>query len=162
MNNILSFYPLTIEHAKYLTCVWADKNVIKYTDIHTPCSINQINDIVDYLKLHDVFIVKNKTTIIGIMGCPVINKDKNEFSIFYHFCRACWNHGYATFSLEWLIMYMKRKYSSFTLTADTIAENIASEKLLLKNNFTMISEEPYECDGISSVKRRYTFKHNEI
>ena len=156
MNNTLTFEPLTAEHGKFLTCVWADKNVIKYTDIHTACSSEQINNMISDLKSYEVFVVKNKMTVIGIIGCLPFDKQKsNEFSIFYYFCRACWHHGYASDSVKWLICYMKRKYHSFIIYADSITENVFSERLLLKNNFKIVSELPYETENISSSKRRY-------
>lgn len=159
MNNTLTFEPLSIEHGKFLTCVWSDKNVIKYADIYTPCSTEQINNIINNLKSYDVFVVKNKLTVIGMMGClPECDEEKNQFSIFYYFCRACWNHGYATDSIKWLICFMRRKYQPLTLYADNIAENVFSEKLLLKNNFKMVSEKPYQSESMCSNKRRYVLE----
>lgn len=112
--------------------IWCDKDVIKYTNIKTPCTSDEIKQKIDIFRSQDVFIVENNSQVIGIIGCPCIDKAKSEYGLFYQFKKSQWGKGYATAAVKWLIEYMKNKYCHMTLFADVVSSNTASEKILNK------------------------------
>lgn len=140
MNN-LKYEPLNDVFVEDLLKIWGDTEVIKYTNIKAPCSLSEIKDRVERLKEFDVFVVSNKGDVVGIIGCPCIDKDKLQFGLFYQFCKSSWGKGYGTKTTEWLLEYMKEKYGETTIFADVVVDNIASEKILKKFGFKFISEE---------------------
>ena len=73
--------------------IWCDKEVIKYTNIKTPCTLSEAKNRIKNLKDFDAFVVSNEDGVIGIIGCPCINKEKLEFGLFYQFCKSSWGKG---------------------------------------------------------------------
>ena len=137
----LKYRPLDANFEKDLLNIWSDKEVIKYTNIKNPCTLIEIKNKIDILKEFDVFIVSDKDGVIGIIGCPYIDKENLYFGLFYQFCRSSWSKGYATKSIKWLLEFMREKYNEITIFADVIHENVASEKILKHFGFKFILEE---------------------
>ncbi|MGL4453186.1 MAG: GNAT family N-acetyltransferase [Sarcina sp.] len=152
----LKYVPLEGGFAEDLLSIWADKDVIKYTNIKEPCTLQDIKNRIDILKNFDVFIVSTEDRGIGITGCPCIDKEKSHFGLFYQFCKSSWGKGYATESTKWLLEFMREKYGEITIFADVVHDNIASEKILRYFGFKFISEEEYfERDGVKMKIHNY-------
>lgn len=151
----LIYEPLNDSHSNSLLSIWSDEEVIRYTSIKSPCTLDEIRERIKRLKAFDVFIVRNEDKIIGIIGCPCINQEKLQYGLFYQFCKSSWGQGYATKSIAWLLNFMKEKYKEVTLFADVIVGNVASEKILMQFNFELISEEELDRCGTKFKVRNY-------
>lgn len=145
--NKLKYEPLNDSHSNSLLPIWADEDVIRYTNIKSPYTLEEVRERIKRLKEFDVFVVSNEDKVIGIIGCPCINQEKLGYGLFYQFSKSSWGQGYATKSMTWLMDFMKEKYQEVTLFADVVVDNVASEKILMKFNFDLISEEELESNG---------------
>ena len=152
----LKYKPLDDTFVEDLLHIWSDEEVIKYTNIKIPCTLEEIRDRVKVLKDFDVFVVSNKDGVIGIIGCPCIDREKLQFGLFYQFCKLSWGKGYATKATEWLLEFMREKYNQITLFADVVEDNVASEKILKHFGFKFISEEDgFEYNGVKMKIHNY-------
>ncbi len=143
----LQYESIDVCHAYGLLDMWADADVIKYTNMTLPCVMEDVQKRIEIFQPFDVFAVVQDRKLVGIIGCPPICKEKQQFGLFYQFNKSSWGHGNATTATKWLIDYMRQKYKSLTLFADVVVDNIASEKVLQKFGFLQISEETIERDG---------------
>lgn len=145
----LEYRPIELQYAKELMLVWSDEEVIWYTNVKVPCTLEEIQDRITRFSEHEVFVVCYKEKAIGVIGCPTINEEKKEFGVFYQFQKAVWGQGIATVATTWLIQYVKGKYGEVTLYADVVTDNVASEKILKALGFKFVSEEKeaFERDG---------------
>jgi len=144
---MLTYVPLNELHADSLLPIWADEDVIKYTNIKTPCTPEEVRSRITRLKDFDVFVVLQDERVIGVVGCPCIDKEKRQYGIFYQFCKSAWGKGIATAAAKWLLRYMERKYPNPTLFADVVVDNVASEKILNQLGFQLASEGAFERNG---------------
>lgn len=156
----LQYEPLNESHINDLVPIWSDEDVIRYTNIKKPCSLEEISERINRLKVFDVFIVRSNNDVVGIIGCPCIDKLKSQYGLFYQFKKSAWGQGFASQSTEWLLKYMRKKYSKVTLYADVVVDNIASEKILIYSGFVYINEEKngFERDGRKITIRNYKLK----
>ena len=145
----LEYSPIELQYAKELMLVWSDEEVIRYTNVKVPCTLEEIQDRITRFSEHEVFVVCYKEKAIGVIGCPTINEEKKEFGVFYQFQKAVWGQRIATVAATWLIQYMQEKYGEVTLYADVVTDNVASEKILKALGFKFVSEEKeaFERDG---------------
>jgi ribosomal-protein-alanine N-acetyltransferase len=151
----LKYEPLNDSHANSLLSIWSDEEVILYTNIKSPCTLEEIRDRIKALEAFDVFIVRKEDVVIGIIGCPCINQEKLQYGLFYQFCKSSWGQGHATESTAWLLNFMREKYQEITLFADAVVDNIASEKILKHFGFELISEEEFNRSGVKSIVNNY-------
>ncbi len=152
----LTYTPLDDAHANGLLSIWSDADVIRFTNIKEPCTLEEVKHKIRVLKDFDVFVVSNANGFIGIVGCPCIDKAKSQYGLFYQFCKLSWGQGYATAATKWLLRYMKKKYGNITFFADVVVENIASEKILKRFGFKFISQEDgFKCNGIKMKINNY-------
>lgn len=142
----LQYERIAVRHADGLLKIWEDEDVIKYTNMTLPCTMENVEKRIAIFQPLDVFAVIQEGELIGIIGCPPVSKEKHQFGLFYQFCKSSWGQGNATIATEWLIDNMRQKYKSFTLFADVVVDNIASEKVLQKFGFEQLSEETIERD----------------
>ncbi len=152
----LKYETLKESHANDLSSIWADKDVIQYTNIKKPCTLIEIIERIKVLKDFDVFVVSNENGLIGIIGCPCVDKEKSQYGVFYQFCKSSWGKGYATQATEWLLNFMREKYDKITFFADVVVNNVASEKILRHFGFEFISEEDgFERNGMKMKIHNY-------
>lgn len=153
----LEYEHISKSEAKDLIAIWSDKEVIRYTNIKRPCTLEEIENRILIFKNQDVFIVKNNQKTIGIVGCPCINKEKSEFGLFYQLKRTVWGKGIGSKASKYIINYMKRKYGKLTIYADVVSENIASDKILNTLGFRLISEKKdgFKLDGRNMDIKNY-------
>lgn len=158
--NALEYEKLKKDHADVLLSLWSDEDVIRYTNIKEPCSIEEIEDRISRLAVFDVFAVKYNGDIAGVIGCPAVDSNAHKFGFFYQFKKQYWNKGIATDSVCWLLKYMKEKYVDAILYADVVADNTASEKILKLFGFELVSvlENEFERDGVKMNINNYILK----
>lgn len=154
--NELKYQRLNESHANDLLSIWSDEDVIRFTNIKEPCTLQEINERIQILKSFDVFVVSNREGVIGIIGCPCIDKTKSQYGVFYQFRKSSWGKGYATMATEWLLNLMREKYADSTFYADVVVDNAASEKILKRFGFNCISEEEgFERNGVKMKIHNY-------
>lgn len=78
----IKYLPINEKYAEDLKSVWSDEEVIKYTNIKSPCTLEAIQDRVHRFKSHEVFVVCYKEKAIGVIGCPTINEGKKNLVYF--------------------------------------------------------------------------------
>ena len=142
----LEYQALDICHADGLLTIWSDSDVIKYTNMRLPCTLDDVKSRIEIFKPFDVFAVIQSKEVIGIIGCPPIEKGKMQYGLFYQLCKSSWGQGNATIATKWILEYMDQKYKTVTLFADVVIDNVASEKILQKFGFKLISEETIKRD----------------
>lgn len=154
--NKLKYEALNESHANDLLSIWSDEDVIRFTNIKEPCTLQEITQRIQILKSFDVFVVSNTDAVIGIIGCPCIDRVKAQYGVFYQFRKSSWGQGYATMATDWLLSFMKKKYADVTFFADVVTDNVASEKILKHFEFNRISEEDgFERNGIKLKIHNY-------
>jgi ribosomal-protein-alanine N-acetyltransferase len=79
---------------------------------------------------------KNTQKMIGAIGFHDINHINNRAEISYDLSSSYWQQGIMTIALEKIIEFGFKNLQLERIQASTIKENIASIKLLEKNNFT--------------------------
>lgn len=151
----LNYQSLNDCHESGLLNIWADADVIRYTNMRLPCTLEDIRKRIVIFRSMDVFSVMQDGELIGIIGCPPVDKEKLQFGLFYKFCKSSWGHGNATAAAKWILKYMKQKYINPMLFADVVVDNAAREKILQKFCFEKISEELIERDGIKHKVHNY-------
>ncbi|MCQ4637294.1 GNAT family N-acetyltransferase [Anaerovorax odorimutans] len=142
------------KHLDGLAALWANEEVIRYTNIKEACSRQEAESrlavFLDNQKKLDrptIFTLFYDGEICGMAGCPAINE--KEFGFFYQISRQNWGRGIGQKSAGWIIAYMRDNYPGATLYADAVTENIASIKILQKLGFsqTALHENAFERDG---------------
>lgn len=117
--------------------------------------MDEVTSRIRRLKAHDVFAVIADGAVVGIVGCPCVNKTAGQYGLFYQFRKSAWGRGNASAAAGWMLRYMGRKYGAAVLFADVIPENAASEKILRNCGFELISEEILERDGAGIKVHNY-------
>ena len=154
MGSLL-YQPLTDFYTSSLQSLWSDEDVIRYTNIKTPCTLEETQERIQALQQFDVFVVSKNDTVIGLIGCPCIDRSQRHFGLFYQFQKSAWGQGNATCAAEWILDFMAQKYQTVTLFADVLVDNIASEKILQKLGFQYTFQEDYIRNGIRTKIHHY-------
>lgn len=149
---------LNEKHAASLQELWGAPDVIRYTNIKKPCTFEETAERIQCLSVYeDVFAVRYENAIIGVMGCPAVDRAQFQFGVFYQFKKQYWNRGIASRTVDWLLKHMKKQYGRAELYADAVSENTASEKILKHFSFELISsaEDAFECNGTRMNVNQY-------
>ena len=153
--NEVQYQPLDICHADGLFDVWSDAEVIKYTNMEPLLTLEEVKSRIERLSEFDSFAVIRDGEVIGLAGCPPVNKDANEYGIFYQFRKSAWGQGNASAAAKWLIAFMREKYGNAIIIADVAVDNVASGKILLSLGFEQLSEELIERHGAKLKVNNY-------
>ena len=133
--------------------LWHDEEVIRYTAVRENLSLYDTEKRLMNWIGETVFVALKDDEFIGVVGCPSVNKQNNEYGFFYQFKRSEWGKGYASVAAAWVIAYMRRNYSTAVLYADVVADNIASEKILKYLGYITTGESKENIKGnIMTVK----------
>ena len=159
-QHFLEYSHISKAFPKNLTAIWSDQDVIKYTNIKEPCTIKEIEKRISIFKNHDVFIIKQNKKTIGVAGCPCIDKQKNEYGFFYQLKKSVWGKGIGSEAALWCVNYMKKKHGTFTLYADVVSQNVASDKILKSLGFKQISveKEAFQLNGLNMDIKKYSYR----
>lgn len=155
--NRLSCLPLKISHANELFQLWSSEEIIKYTNINKPCTFEETKKRINRLEKFDVFVILLDNKIIGIVGCPCINKEEHKFGLFYQIKKEFWGQGLATKAVKWILDFMINKYRYAVFFADVIVDNTSSEKILKRCNFKLTSEETINKNGKNFLVHNYIY-----
>ena len=153
----LNYTKLTERYAEKLQGLWDDPDVIRYTNIKSPCDLTAIKMRIKRLAAFDTFSISIGDTLVGVVGCPCIDAQANAYGFFYQLKKAYWGRGIASVAAKWIIDYMKGKYVHPTFYADVVANNIASERILVNLGFSCISQQiaSFEREGIQMDVHNY-------
>ncbi len=133
------YRPLKPEDAPALYALWSDWEVIRYTNVEKSCTLEEVQGRLAALRDHETFAVERQGELIGILGCPAVDRTQGTYGLFYQFRRDCWGRGYATAGVAWLLEYMHSRYGAITLYADVVEENTASVRILQRFGFQLQS-----------------------
>ena len=158
----LHYQPLEQRYLDDLYTLWSDPAVIRYTGILQPCTREQARHKLLCLQQSDGFVILQQHTFVGIIGCPAIDRETEQFGLFYQLKPDFWHQGYATAAVGWMLNFMKEKYSHPILYADVITANTASEAILRHFHFICQSQsEPIHYAGTPAVIRHYKLRLRE-
>jgi [ribosomal protein S5]-alanine N-acetyltransferase len=92
-------------------------------------------------KKNILFKICYKNFFIGILEISKINNLKNECELSYMIGnKSFWGKGYGTKAINLAINFSKKKLKVKKIIAGVEKKNISSKKILLKNNFKLISK----------------------
>jgi [ribosomal protein S5]-alanine N-acetyltransferase len=95
----------------------------------------------DYEWFTHWIIIENKLNLnIGGIGCAGMPDENGQAMIGYYIDKKFEGMGYATEALNCFMNHLFKNESLKSIVADTLIENIASQKVLEKNNFL------FECE----------------
>ncbi|TXH23138.1 MAG: N-acetyltransferase [Chitinophagaceae bacterium] len=104
---------------------------------------NQIQEGFGYFKI----IEKNTNHFIGFCKLEILNKESTEAEIGYMLLPMFWGKGITHIVVQQLLDSVKTKKNIHKIFAVIDPQNIASQKILLKNKF--VYKEKYLIDGQS-------------
>lgn len=124
-----------------------NKNIIKFTNVDKKQTLSSVKKYVEKKFrsknefLYAIYIKgdnKNQLVHIGNIKLGPIDL-KNKISAISYFIgdTNLHNRGFCTAAIKRIIVISKKKFSLKKLKAGLIAKNIASKKVLLKNNFKL-------------------------
>jgi len=127
-----------VNYASDLFELWSDFEVIKYT--YTPLATT-IDECISYIEhrigqadsnFADSFIILLNKKAIGIIGCPLVDKERFVFGLYYQVSRINWGCGYATEAATAVINYIVDNYPDAVIKAEAVSINPASIAVLNK------------------------------
>ena len=134
----LELVKFDVKYAADLYELWSDFEVIKYTYMPLLHSIDECADkikmFIDYTDKEFInnFIILLDNKAIGIIGCPIINKENAQFGLYYQLARKYWGHGYISEAAMEFNKYVMDRYPDAIFNADAVADNAASLAILKK------------------------------
>ena len=135
------------KYAKDLFELWSDYEVITYTYMPPLKSIDECFEKIEmFINYTDDEIVNNFIILldgkaIGIVGSPIIDKDKAVFGLYYQLMKKYWGKGYISEAVEAFINYIRSKFPNAEFNAEVVCENPASEAILRKMGFSKVGVE---------------------
>ena len=156
----LTYEKLSEEHSEALQLIWSDEEVIKYTNVKKPCTLEEIKARIERFLPFDIYCMFDQEEFIGILGCPAISREKGEYGVFYQLKKAAWGKGYGKEAATWLIESMRKQYGEVIFYADVVTLNVASEKILKHLGFTLVTKEQdaFERGGKKMTVHHYILK----
>ena len=143
----LIFRELNISDAARLFEIYSDKEAMKYRQSNHHKTIDDSFEMLkrdaevkasNYEHRYGIIEKDSKQLIGTIMYQPIYNKA----IIGYSFAKQTWGNGFATEVVDWMINYLKQNNFRI-IEAWVLNENIASSKVLEKNNFRLVSQTIY-------------------
>lgn len=129
------------KYAESLQELWSDFEVIKYT--YNPLMksveecIERINVFIGYTdkEVMNNFIILLDGKAIGIVGSPIIDREKAEFGLYYQCARKWWGNGYVSEAVTAFMEHITHQFPNAKFYAEVVSENQASIKILKKMDF---------------------------
>lgn len=161
MENLeyLEYRPVETKYIDQLQKLWSDEDMIRYMNISRPLTLEETKRRMLQLKSPEVFLLFRKGEFAGIAGCLRMDAEKKKFGLFYQIRKCFWGQGCGTMAAAWILDFMKKKYSSFTILADVIEANTASWKILENMNFSLVSQKEEVHKGAPVQVRNYKFEN---
>jgi len=114
-------------------------------------SLEEISQIIDwFIEKYDentlgnidkfplAIILKDEQKLIGNIGIGKYSADNTKMEIFYFINSEYWNKGYVSEAVNEFINYIKKNKLVSSLIGSIVPKNIASMKILIKNDFKKI------------------------
>ena len=89
----LTLEPLTAAHGAELLALWQDEAVVRYTNIALPCTPEEAERRADTLARFDTFVLRLEGELVGIAGCPAVDRAARRFGVFYQLRPAFWGRA---------------------------------------------------------------------
>jgi len=140
----MRFEPLAPAHAPDVLRLWSDFDAVKFTNwTHVPspaaCAERLARVIAFYGKepLHfGPFVVRGDDgSFVGMAGADLVDADAGIYDVWYFMLRERWGQGLATRALSLLTGLAKDSGRVRRLTADVVAGNPPSARVLEKCGF---------------------------
>ena len=132
-----------------------------------PYSVTDASDFISGTKKNDtsfVFGIFYKNELAGAIGLHRLN-DINRFTaeLGYWLGEPFWNKGITSIAVKKIIEFGFKNLDINRIFASTLETNIASQKVLLKNNFIFegISRKSAYKDGVFLDEHRFSLLENE-
>lgn len=160
--------PINIKYYKDLLKVWSNFEVIKYTYLERIDTEEEaLNRLMFWVDTHidyeypNVFAITLNEKAIGVIGFPIINKENQEFGLFYQLGEEYWGKGYMKESVKAVINYIYDGYSNATIYADAVDLNLGSLNILRKLGFkeTQIEEKAFNFNGFELDLIKFIYKN---
>ena len=91
----LTLEPLSAAHLPDLTALWSDREVIRYTNVPSPCgaaeSARRLEILLDCqrrLPRPLLFALRGEVGFCGVAGCPPLEGKMDAFGLFYQLLPA--------------------------------------------------------------------------
>jgi len=169
MESTISLHKLAISNASSFAKLANNKNIWKNmrdTFPH-PYSVTDAVDFIQNVNKSDtsfVFGIFYKKQLAGAIGLHRLD-DLNRFTVElgYWIGEPFWSKGIASESVKKIITFGFQNIDINRIFASTLETNIASQKVLLKNNFIFegISRKSAYKDGVFLDEHRYSLLENE-
>jgi RimJ/RimL family protein N-acetyltransferase len=117
-------------------------------------SMDEVSEIIDWFinqydnntlecipKFPLAIILKEDNKLIGDIGIGHYSNDKTKMEIFYFINSKYWNKGYVSEAVSVFLKYLKDYRIVSSLIGIVVPHNVASSRILLKNNFIKIEYE---------------------
>jgi [ribosomal protein S5]-alanine N-acetyltransferase len=139
LTNRLALRALQSEHAEGLLPIWNDSDVVRFTYMRlvkdmSSCVQNILNLIDSSNRREDVgpYVIMLGSTVIGMAGAVRMSRDSGEHEVYYHLGKPWWGKGYASEAASAVIDSIYSMPLVHRVSAEVVAENIASIKVLEK------------------------------
>lgn len=128
----LELVEFNIKYAQSLYELWSDFEVIKYT--YNPLiksveeCIERINVFIGYTdkELMNNFIILLDGKAIGIVGSPIIDREKEQFGLYYQCARKWWGNGYVSEAVTAFMEHITSQSPNAKFYAEVVSKNQAS------------------------------------
>lgn len=143
--------------------VYGDKEVVRWVGDRLPLTEELAKKWLEITQKnyenrgYGMFAILNKTTneLMGFGG--LVHPDNSELpELKYAFMKTHWGKGLASEFVNGILLYAQDHLKLNTIIATTYPENSASNRVLTKNGFVHVKDEPNE-DGTSTSF--YQFKN---
>lgn len=143
----LFFRELTMSDAERLFEIYSDEEAMKYRQ---SAHHQTIDDSFEMLKRDAEVRTSNYEIRFGIVekssmrliGTMMYQPVSYKAIIGYSFAKESWGNGYATEVVDWMIHHLRNRQFK-NIEAWVLNQNMASCKVLEKNNFRLISQTIY-------------------
>ena len=154
----LSFHPLGALCADDLLPLWGDVAVVRTTGIGTPLTLEECAERLTALRAADdgaVFAVFQNGVFCGLAGCLPASQEPPTYGLFYQLVPSAWGKGIGTAAAKQALSHVQRHRPGARILADVLAENPASERILLRLGFSLLSQSTEPHLGRPAAVRHY-------
>lgn len=137
--------PLTTDDIDHVFALTSDEDVAKYMRFGCHKTRAEAEALVaEYTTLPQMGFALVEKESQGFVGIFAFKKNLEvehiEYSMTTFIDKKFWNKGYASEMLEGMIDYAKHSLHADALTAYIVSENIGSQSVVKKSNFTLVKK----------------------
>lgn len=159
--------PVNVKYYKDLLEIWSNFEVTKYTYLEKLSTEEEsLNRLIFWVDTHidfdypNIFVITLEEKAIGVIGFPIMDKEKQDFGLFYQLGEEYWGRGYMKESVRGIINYIYEEYTEATIYADAVDENLPSLKILRDLEFKEINieEKGFSFNGFELDLIKFIYK----